>query len=210
MTTERLPKPLLVVLSAPSGAGKSTLCRYLREVFENLVYSVSCTTRPPRGRERDGESYYFLDRGEFKRRVAAGEFLESALVHGHYYGTLKSTVRDAMARGLSVLMDVDVQGAAQIREALRRDSVLRGANGRLVDIFVRPPSLAALRRRLVLRGEDSGATIAERLASVAAEMAMADAYRYTVVNDCLETAQVELAAILRSAASSVADAGEEA
>ncbi len=198
--TERLVKPLLVVLSAPSGAGKSTLCQYLRESFANLAYSVSCTTRAPRGQERDGAEYFFLSAAEFRRRVAAGEFLESALVHGNYYGTLKATVREAIARGDSVLMDIDVQGAAQIREALRRDDTLRNVGDGFVDIFVRPPSLDVLRRRLELRGEDSAAVIAGRLERAAAELAAGGAYRFTVVNDRLETAQAELAGILRRAA----------
>ncbi len=194
---ELLPTPLLVVMSAPSGAGKSTLCRYLRETFGNLAYSVSCTTRAPRGTERHGESYFFLSDDEFARRVAAGEFLESALVHGNRYGTLKATVLEAMGRGDSVLMDIDVQGAAQIRAALGRDPALRVPAEGFVDIFISPPSLDILRRRLEARGEDAPATIDRRLRNAETELAQAGAYRFKVVNDDLAAARDAVAAILR-------------
>ena len=110
-------KPLLLVISAPSGAGKSSLCNRLVEKFPQMVYSISCTTRPPRGNEQDGVHYHFLSEEEFSKRIARGEFLEHALVHGNRYGTLKQTVYDALAQGRDIIMDIDVQGAKQIRLA---------------------------------------------------------------------------------------------
>ena len=143
MTTERTPAahPLLLVVSAPSGAGKTTLCDRLRAEFPAIRYSVSCTTRGPREGEVDGEDYHFLSEAEFRRRLAAGEFLEHAVVHGHLYGTLRSEVADGMTAGRDVLMDIDVQGAAQIRAALAGlppDHPLRRG---YTDVFIAPPSL---------------------------------------------------------------------
>ena len=116
----RPSRPLVVVVSAPSGAGKSTLCNRLVEEFPNIVYSVSCTTRDPRGEEKDGVHYYFLSKKEFKTRVKNGEFLEYAKVHGNYYGTLEDTLLFAMEGGHHVLLDIDIQGARQIRDSLAR------------------------------------------------------------------------------------------
>ena len=107
-------QPVFLVLTAPSGAGKTTLVNLLRDEFGSFVYSVSCTTRAPRGEEKDGVAYHFLSDEEFLRRVADGQFLEHALVHGHRYGTLKSAVEGPMAEGRSVLLDIDVAGAAQV------------------------------------------------------------------------------------------------
>ena len=189
-------RPLLIVISAPSGAGKSTLCRRLLEARPDIAYSVSCTTRAPRGGEVDGRSYHFLTPGDFEAHIAAGDFLEHAWVHGNRYGTLKETVRQAMARGLSVLMDIDVQGARQVREALAAlppdDLMARG----FVDIFVHPPSMRVLRERLVGRAEDSPGVIAQRLRNAESEVAEAGAYRYQMVNDDLETACGNLRGII--------------
>jgi len=189
-------KPLLIVISAPSGAGKSTLCDRLLSEHDGIVYSVSCTTRPPRGGEVDGVHYYFLTPEVFEQKVRAGAFLEHAHVHGNRYGTLKQTVREAMAGGRSLLMDIDVQGARQVRAALATlpttDLMVRG----FVDIFVKPPSLEELRRRLEGRGEDAAEVIERRLGNAAAELADAGLYRYQIVNDDLERAQCELAGII--------------
>lgn len=190
-------KPLLIVISAPSGAGKTTLCERLREAFPNMTYSVSCTTRAPRGNEVDGTDYHFLSVDEFKRYVAEGRFLEYATVHGNLYGTLKPSVREALERKQHVLLDIDVQGAAQIRAALAPLSATDPLKQGFVDIFIAPPSLDALRARLERRGEDSQATIAERLANAREEMAQAGAYRYRVVNDDIETAFARLQTIIR-------------
>ena len=181
-------RPRLIVVSAPSGAGKSTLCNRLRAAHPEIVYSVSCTTRPPRGSEADGQAYHFLSAAEFQRRVDAGEFLEHATVHGHRYGTLVRTVREALAAGRSVLMDIDVQGAAQIRRYVLgapEGDPLRSA---FVDIFIEPPSLDALRQRLAGRNEDRPEEIERRLRNAAAEMDQRHLYRHRVVNDELDAA----------------------
>ncbi len=190
-------KPLLIVISAPSGAGKSTLCDRLLAAHDDMAYSVSCTTRPPRGGEVDGIQYHFLTPDTFEQKVRAGAFLEHAQVHGNRYGTLKQTVRETLERGGSLLMDIDVQGARQVRAALAMlpstDLMVQG----FVDIFIHPPSLEELRRRLEGRGEDAAAVIERRLANAAIELADADRYRYQLVNDDLERVQGELAAIIR-------------
>ena len=181
-------RPLLIVVSAPSGAGKTTLCERLRAEDPGIVYSVSCTTRSPRGREVDGADYIFLDADAFASRVAAGEFLEHAVVHGHCYGTLKETVRRGLAAGNSVMMDIDVQGADQIRayaQAAPADDPIRCA---FLDIFIAPPSLQALRERLEKRAEDAPEVIAQRLRNAQAEMARAESYRYVIVNADLDRA----------------------
>lgn len=196
MNTWNLQRPLIVVVSAPSGAGKSTLCRRLLARFGNLRYSVSCTTRAPRGSETDGVDYHFLSAAEFDRRVAEGRFLEWADVHGHRYGTLAATVTATLESGASVLLDIDVQGAAQVRgrvAALPAGHVLRRG---FVDIFLTVPSLAVLRERLLRRGEDAPAVIERRLANAAGEMARAGEFRYCVVNDELEDAFQRMCAVL--------------
>jgi len=192
-------KPLLIVVSAPSGAGKTTLCDRLLLDYPEITYSVSCTTREPRGEEEDGVDYYFLTAAEFARRAAARDFLEHAQVHGFHYGTLKDPVYEAFAEGQSVLMDIDVAGAAQVREhvaGLPPDDPMRRG---FVDIFIMPPSMEALEARLHGRGEDDEAVIATRLRNAAQEMACANAFRYRVVNDDLAVAYKELRAIVDTA-----------
>ena len=192
----RIRRPLLLVISAPSGAGKSTLCRGLREAYPALRASVSCTTRLPRGQETDGRDYRFLSAAEFERRVRAGAFLEWAEVHAHRYGTLRATVAEALQAGQDIVLAIDVQGAAQIRRAVRAapsgDLLRRG----FVDIFVAPPSMEVLRRRLEARGEDDPAAIARRLANAADELGQWRNYRYLVVNDRLDEAVAEMRGIV--------------
>lgn len=190
---------LLIVISAPSGAGKTTLCDRLRERHTDIEYSVSCTTRPPRGSEVDGEDYHFLTAEAFERKVQAGEFLEQARVHGYRYGTLQATVRRALAAGRHVLMDIDVQGARQIRERVAALDAADPLRAGFLDIFIAPPSLDVLRERLKRRGEDSDETIARRLANAEREMAEQGRYRRVVVNDDLDTAYRELEGILEGA-----------
>ncbi len=188
-------EPILLVVSAPSGAGKTTLCERLRAEFPRIVYSVSCTTRAPRSGEQDGRDYHFLSEAEFLRRVAAGDFLEYACVHGHYYGTLRGPVAVALADGRDVLMDIDVQGATQIRSVIRgapNEDLLRRA---YVDVFIEPPSIDALRARLEKRGQDSPETIARRLTQAIEEMTHRDKYGYIIVNDVLEAAYDRLRAV---------------
>ena len=189
-------KPLLILVSAPSGAGKSTLCDRLLQDYPELVYSVSCTTREPRGEEEDGVDYHFLTQKRFDELVAQGAFLEHATVHGNSYGTLIQPIRDAFAHKLSVLLDIDVAGAAQVRARLASlppDDPIRGG---FTDIFILPPSLEELRRRLVTRGEDSPETIEKRMKNATGEMARANEYRFKIVNDDLEIAYKELKAAI--------------
>ena len=167
---------IVFVISAPSGGGKSTLLRMLGDE-PDFVYSVSCTTRQPRAGEVDGRDYHFLSVEEFERRVAAGEFLEYALVHGNRYGTLKQTVQDSLSAGHDVLMDVDIQGAAQIRA--NADARI---NGSLVDIFLMPPNMAELERRLRRRNTETAEQLALRLSNAAGEMAQWRDYRYTIIS----------------------------
>lgn len=188
--------PKLVIVAAPSGTGKTTLCDALLQDYPELVYSVSCTTREPRGSEEDGVDYHFMTKESFERLVSEDAFLEHAVVHGNHYGTLAEPIRDALASGLSVLLDIDVAGAAQVRgrlAALPEGDPLRDG---LVDIFVSPPSIDELRRRLESRGEDSPETISRRLRNAEGEMARRGEFRYNVVNDELLVAYKELCAIL--------------
>ena len=171
---------ILFVISAPSGAGKSTLCAGLRQT-PDFVYSVSCTTRPARAGEIQGEDYNFLSEAEFLGRVKAGEFLEHARVHEHYYGTLRKPLLQNLKDGVDVLIDVDTQGAAAIRNCT--DDFIRGA---LADVFIMPPNLEELRRRLIKRGTETPAQIDLRLATAAREMELWRDYRYTIISQSVE------------------------
>jgi len=189
-------KPLLIIVSAPSGGGKSTLCRRLLAERKDVAYSISCTTRTPRGHEVNGREYHFLSEMEFDQREKNGEFLEHAVVHGHKYGTLRKPVDDALAAGKSILMDIDVEGARQVREYVSRLPGHDALKGAFVDIFVEPPSLEALRDRLLKRAEDKKDEIERRLKTAEKEMLHRDKYRYRVINDDLEKAYREFLAII--------------
>ena len=187
-----MQNPLFLVLTAPSGGGKSTLIRMLRAEFPRFAYSVSCTTRAPRGLEKDGEAYHFITTAQFEERIAAGLFLEHALVHGHRYGTLKSEVEGPLARGDWALLDIDVAGAAQVRSIVMRepeDSALRRG---FLDVFIDVPSLDELRRRLVKRGEDSPETIETRLTNAEGEIARKGEFMEIVLNDKIDEAYARL------------------
>ncbi len=184
--------PILIIVSAPSGAGKTTLCDKLRAEFWEIVYSVSCTTRSPRGGEVDGEDYCFLSADEFADKVEQGAFLEHAVVHGYCYGTLRAAVEEPMRNGHAVLMDIDVQGAAQVRHVLQALAADDPLAGRWVDIFISPPSIDVLRERLEGRAEDAPDVIEARLKNADAEMSRAGEYRYTVINDDLDEAYAQL------------------
>ncbi|MBA2586175.1 MAG: guanylate kinase [Chthoniobacterales bacterium] len=171
---------ILFVVSAPSGAGKTTLCDALRQT-PDFVYSVSCTTRPPRSNEIEGEDYYFVSEQDFLARVAAGELLEHAQVHEHRYGTLRTPVVTNLRRGVDVLIDVDTQGAAAIRAFA--DEFTREA---LCDVFIMPPDLDELRRRLIKRGTETGEQIELRLVNAAREMQLWRDYRYTIISKSME------------------------
>jgi len=183
---------ILFVLSAPSGAGKTTLCSSLRHK-PDFIYSVSCTTRPPRPGEVDGEDYFFLAEEDFRVRVAAGEFLEYAEVHGRFYGTLKSTVLGHLSAGIDVLIDIDTQGASAIRRC--DDPVIRAA---LADVFIMPPSLEELRRRLQKRGTETDGQIATRIENAAAEMKHWREYKYTLISGSMEEDIEKFRAVMRA------------
>lgn len=183
---------ILFVLSAPSGAGKTTLCNALRQKPE-FVWSVSCTTRTPRPGEVDGEDYHFLSREEFERRLAAGEFLEHAEVHGNRYGTLKGPVLENLAKGVDVLLDIDTRGAASIRSC--GDPLILRA---LADIFIMPPDLEELRRRLLRRGTETDDQVEVRLRNAALEMECWRDYRYVIISGSMEENIVNFRAIMRS------------
>ena len=183
---------ILFVLSAPSGAGKTTLCTALRQK-PDFVYAVSCTTRPPRPGEIEGEDYYFLSEEEFARRVDGGEFLEHAEVYGSHYGTLKHTVLENLKKGVDVLIDIDTRGAGDIRRC--GDPFILAA---LADVFIMPPNLEELRRRLMKRGTESDAQIAVRLRNAAAEMERWREYRYTIISGSMEEDIEKFRAVMRA------------
>src|SRR5437667_8823120 len=171
---------ILFVISAPSGAGKTTLVGALRQ-NPNLFYSVSCTTRPPRSGEINGEHYQFFSDADFHARLKAGDFLEHAEVHGDFYGTLREPVLTNLNDGVDVLIDIDTQGAAIIRNC--DDPMIRQA---LTDVFIMPPDLGELRRRLHKRGTETEEQIKRRLETAAREMELWRDYRYTIISGSVE------------------------
>jgi guanylate kinase len=180
---------LLLVLSAPSGAGKTTIARRLPAREPDAVFSVSATTRSPRGAERDGVDYHFVTPERFAELVAAGALAEWAEVHGRRYGTLRATVEEALAAGRVAIFDIDVQGGSHIKAAWPAETAT---------VFLLPPSPAELERRLRARSTDTEAAIAARLAAARAEVRRgAEGYDYLVVNDVVEDAAERVAAIVR-------------
>jgi len=168
------------VVSAPSGAGKTTLVERIRRT-PNLFYSVSCTTRAPRAGEIDGQDYQFLSDADFRERIEKGDFLEHAQVHRDHYGTLREPVVTNLKSGKDVLIDIDTQGAAVIRNC--GDPVIRDA---LADVFIMPPDLEELRKRLLKRGTETAEQIDSRLATAAREMEHWRDYRYTIISGSVE------------------------
>jgi guanylate kinase len=183
------PRPgLLLVLSAPSGAGKTTLARRFVAAHEDAAFSVSATTRAPRGAERDGVDYHFVTSERFAALVAEGAFAEWAEVHGQRYGTLRDTVEETLRHGRLAVFDIDVQGGEQVKAHWPAQTVT---------VFVLPPSMAELERRLRARSTDADAAIARRLAAARAEIARGGAgYDYVLVNDDLDLAYAQLEAIV--------------
>src|SRR5438067_528509 len=171
---------ILFVISAPSGGGKTTVVQALRRNPE-LFYSVSCTTRAPRANEMNAEHYHFLSAADFEARIEAGDFLEHAQVHGDRYGTLREPVVTNLKSGRNVLIDIDTQGAAVIRNC--GDPLIRDA---LADVFLMPPDLEELRKRLVNRGTETVEQIDSRLATAAREMEHWRDYRYTIISGSIE------------------------
>ena len=168
------------MVSAPSGAGKTTLVERIRRT-PNLFYSVSCTTRTPRTGEIDGQDYRFLSDANFRERVAKGDFVEHAQVHGDHYGTLREPIVTNLEIGRDVLIDIDTQGAAVIRNC--GDPLIRDA---LADVFIMPPDLEELRKRLLKRGTETAQQIDSRLATAAREMEHWRDYRYTIISGSVE------------------------
>jgi guanylate kinase len=180
----------LFVITGPSGVGKGTLIRELLERVQGLELSVSATTRPPRPGERDGVDYHFLSEEEFSRRLAAGEFLEHASYAGHRYGTLVSEVEPRLKRGVSVVLEIEIQGARQVRERLPE----------AVPVFLAPPTPDALRERLEERATDAPEAIERRLEVARAELGAQKEFSHVIVNDDLDRAADELAALVRAEA----------
>ena len=176
------------IISAPSGSGKSTLVARLMHEMEGLTFSVSCTTRKPRAGEVDGVDYHFIDRAEFQRRVRAGEFLEHAVVFGNYYGTHAGVLETAREAGKDLLLDIDVQGAAQLKKRIPD----------AVTIFILPPSRATLEMRLRARSRDNETVIVRRLAEAADEIRNYKLYDYVLVNSDLDLAAETLKGIIRA------------
>jgi guanylate kinase len=183
---------ILFVLSAPSGTGKTTLCENLRAT-PDFIYSVSCTTRAPRPGEVDGTDYHFLSREEFLGKIERGEMLEYAVVHGNYYGTLKASVKEALGHGTDVLLDIDVQGAATIRQT--DDVMLRDS---LVDVFIMPPTLEELEKRLRKRGTETEEQVQRRLLTGREEMKLWPLYQYTILSGSMEEDLTKFRAIMRA------------
>jgi guanylate kinase len=177
------------VITGPSGVGKGTLIRGLRERVPELELSVSATTRRPRPGERDGVAYHFMSAEEFERHVAAGDFLEHASYSGNRYGTLRSELEARLKDGVPVVLEIEVQGARQVREAMPE----------AVSVFIAPPSPQALRERLKARGTDDAAQVAARLATAERELEARDEFPHVIVNDELAEATGALVAIVEDA-----------
>jgi guanylate kinase len=180
----------LIILSAPSGTGKSTLVQYLLTRPFDLEFSVSATSRPPRGSEQNGKDYYFLSKEEFQKKIAQNEFLEYEEVYpGCYYGTLRSEIDRIAAKGKNIIFDVDVLGGLNIKKQY---------NGRALAIFIAPPSLEELKNRLTIRGIDPPEMIAKRLEKAEFEMSFAPKFDVVIVNDDLEKAKKATEEVVRN------------
>lgn len=180
----------LIIFSAPSGSGKSTIIgRLMRRAELHLAFSISCTSRPPRGTEQDGVEYFFLSPDEFRQRIAAGEFLEYEEVYtDRFYGTLKQQVERQSSAGQNVVFDVDVKGGCNIKQYY---------GDRALSIFIQPPSVEELRRRLTSRGTDAPSVIEDRLARAEFELGFAPRFDHIVVNDDLDRAVEEAYNLIR-------------
>lgn len=188
MNTTKKDKGILLVVSGPSGAGKGTICAAIRKIFPKLNYSISMTTRAPRKGEVEGTSYFFRTNEEFEKLIKEDAFLEYARVYDHYYGTPKKYALDKIENGESVLLEIDIQGAMQVKQ--------RYPQG--VFVYVVPPSLDVLSARIHGRGTDSEEVIQKRLAKITDELAMAHKYDYIIVNAVLEDAVHKVCSILEA------------
>jgi guanylate kinase len=181
---------LLIILSSPSGAGKSTLSRRLRDWDDTIAFSVSATTRPPRPGEVDGQDYHFMTQAQFKQDVAAGEMLEHAHVFGNFYGSPRAPVQAAIDAGRDVLFDIDWQGAQQIRNS--------ALGAHTLSIFLLPPSIRELHRRLETRGQDTPEVIAKRMEKSWDEISHWDGYDFVLINDNLDATEARLKTIIEA------------
>jgi len=177
----------LFIISAPSGAGKTTIAKAVLKQFTDMLYSISYTTRKPRAEERDGVDYHFVSKEDFKKGIKKGRWAEWAEVYGNYYGTSAEFIEKSLSSGCDILLDIDVQGTIQILKHYP-DSVT---------IFILPPSMNALRKRLEMRGSDSKAVIERRFVNARKEMAQKKLYRHIIVNDKLSAAIEEIGAIFK-------------
>ena len=179
-------KGCMFILSAPSGAGKTTLCRALLHQFPDLAYSISYTTRTPRANEVDGKDYFFVTEDVFSKGITHGRWAEYAQVHGKYYGTSAEWIAETLAAGVDILLDIDVQGAAQITASFPDT----------ITIFIMPPSMDELSRRLTKRGTEDSEDFKTRLTNAQEEMRYKDAYRHIIINDDLDIATRQLIGIV--------------
>ena len=186
---ETMPRGVLIVIAAPSGCGKTTIARAVLQRHPAMLFSVSATTRPIRSGEVHGKDYFFLSRQEFESRIVAGDLVEHEEIYGNLYGTLKSEVDRALAKGCVMLFDVDVKGALSIRRMYPDDTLL---------IFIQPPSLEELERRLTDRKTEDAATVARRMARVPLELKLGKEFDVRVVNDVLDRAIEEVDAVIRN------------
>ena len=193
--TLTIVSPLLVLISAPSGGGKTTLCQQLLTARPQMTRAVTCTTRSPRQGERDEVDYFFLDADSFLKRVHAGNFLEHATVYGNSYGTLKGEVLGKLRQGKDVLLNVDVQGAATIRQRAEEDPELKRA---LVSVFLTPPTLGVLEERLRKRGTDSPAAIQKRLSVARQEIAQWKNFDYLLISSTMSEDLRRIQAIIEA------------
>lgn len=176
-------KPMLIVVSAPSGGGKTTICNSLLERHSSITRAVTCTTRPPRDGEVDGVDYFFFDRETFEKKIADDEFLEHATVYDNLYGNLKSEVLNKLRSGLHVLLNIDVQGAASIRDAAQSVDELKDS---LVTMFITPQSIDELENRLRSRGSETDETLARRMAEAKIELSHWDKFDYLLISTTRE------------------------
>ncbi len=185
----------LFIIAAPSGAGKSSLVNALLAEDRNLTLSISYTTRAPRPGEQEGREYHFVDRDTFEGMLARGEFLESALVHGNSYGTSQLWIGEMRGKGMDIILEIDWQGAAQIRRVFPE----------AISVFVLPPSIRELERRLRARAQDSEATIQSRLANAAEEIAHVAEFDYVIINNDFDEARRDMSAVVRASRLRAAD-----
>lgn len=182
-------KGKIIIFSAPSGSGKSTIINFLLQQNLNLTFSISATSRPPRGQERNGVEYFFLSAEEFRQRIANGEFLEYEEVYpGRYYGTLKAQVEQRLDMGENIVFDVDVKGGCNIKK-------FYGAGA--LSVFIQPPSIEELRHRLVVRATDTSEVIEDRIARAFYELSLASEFDKVIINDKLELAEQEALAAVK-------------